>query len=106
MSEADGMKNGIQTLRIGRQEFVLVPASEYRRLTKLAARENVDAVEFANASIGRSLARRRRAASLSQARLATKAGLRVETLSRIENGHGNPTVATVKKILRALGERT
>ncbi|MBI1852039.1 MAG: helix-turn-helix transcriptional regulator [Planctomycetes bacterium] len=95
----------IVKLRIGRREFVLVPASEYDRLTKLAARDGVDAVEFANASIGRSLARKRRTAGVSQAKVAAKAGLRVETLSRIENGHGNPTVATVKKILRALGER-
>ena len=39
-----------------------------------------------------------------QADVAAKAGIRVETLSRIESGKGNPTVATVKAILKALGE--
>jgi len=29
--------------------------------------------------------------------------MRPETLSRLENGHGNPTVRTVRRVLKALG---
>ena len=94
-----------QTIRVGNRKFVLVPAREYRRLRLLAGAEKQDAVEFARASIARDLARKRDAARLTQADVAAKAGIRIETLSRIENGRGNPTVATVRKILRALGER-
>jgi DNA-binding phage protein len=36
--------------------------------------------------------------------VAARAKIRVETLSRLENGHGNPTLATVRSILRALGD--
>jgi len=35
-------------------------------------------------------------------RLAARANIRVETLSRLENGHSNPTAKTVRAILRAL----
>lgn len=64
-----------------------------------------NAVDFAKASIGRDLQRKRTRARLTQAQVAAKAGVRLETLSRLENGHGNPTVTTVRRILRALGEK-
>jgi predicted transcriptional regulator len=37
--------------------------------------------------------------------VAQWAGIRQETLSRIENGRTNPTVGTVRSILRALEPR-
>jgi len=63
---------------------------------------NRDAVAYARESIGREIARRRRAARLSQAVVATRANIRVETLSRLENGHSTPTAKTVRAILSAL----
>ncbi len=95
----------VQTLKIGKRVFVLLPAADYQRLEHQAGRGHRDAVNFATESIGRDLHQKRGVAGLSQAELAAKAGIRAETLSRLENGRGNPTVATVKKILRALGER-
>ena len=94
-----------RSVRIGEKDFVLVPAEEYRRLQRLAGGGRLDAVRFANESIGRDLARLRREASLSQTEVASRAGIRAETLSRLENGQANPTVATVRRILRALGQR-
>ncbi len=85
------------------RDFVLIPAEEYRRLRRLADDEVVDAVQFAKESIGRDLARLRREAGLSQAEVASRAKIRAETLSRLENAKGNPTVATIKRILTALG---
>jgi transcriptional regulator with XRE-family HTH domain len=39
---------------------------------------------------------------MTQAETAARAGIRLETLSRLENGRANPTVATLRAILRAL----
>ncbi len=94
-----------RSVRIGEKDFVLVPAEEYRRLQRLAGGRRIDAVRFANESIGRDLARLRREAGLSQTEVASRAGIRAETLSRLENGQANPTVATVRRILRALGKK-
>jgi DNA-binding XRE family transcriptional regulator len=99
------MRSAAQTIRVGKKEFVLVPASEYERLRRLATGSEQDAVAFGRRSIGRDLVRKRMAAGLSQSEVAARARIRAETLSRLENGHGNPTIATVRKILRALGER-
>jgi transcriptional regulator with XRE-family HTH domain len=62
----------------------------------------VDAVDFLSWSIGRDLRQLRRKARLSQAELAARAKMRAATISRLENGHGDPTGKSVRKILRAL----
>jgi len=41
-------------------------------------------------------------AGVSQAELARRAGIRAETLNRIERGRTTPDVATIAKIERAL----
>ncbi len=97
-------KATVQEIRVGGGSFCVVPKQEYLRLLRDAGRLSVDAVEYATMSIGRSLRARREKAKLTQGEVATRAGIRIETLSRIENGRGNPTVATVRRILVALGD--
>jgi DNA-binding XRE family transcriptional regulator len=63
---------------------------------------NRPAVEFARVSIARTMIRDRRAAGLSQEELARLAGVRQETISRIESGKHSPTIRTVEKIDRVL----
>lgn len=63
---------------------------------------NMPAVEFARASIARGIIRERRALGLSQQDLADRAGVRQETLSRIETGKHTASVPTITKIDRAL----
>jgi len=53
-------------------------------------------------SLAERLVRRRRACGLSQAALARRAGVRVETLNRIERGHTTPDFATVRKLVVAM----
>ena len=53
-------------------------------------------------SLAEKLARRRRACGLSQAELARRAGIRAETLNRIERGHTTPDFATVRKLVVAM----
>jgi DNA-binding XRE family transcriptional regulator len=89
-------------------KYVVLPRSEYPRLRHYPKHAGyiVDALDFSAWSIGRDLRRQRRKAKLTQAEVAARAKIRVETLSRLENGHGNPTLKTVRKILSALGART
>ncbi len=54
------------------------------------------------ASLGRRLADRRGRAGLTQAQLAERAGVRTETLNRIERGHTNPDFGTIRKLVTAL----
>lgn len=103
------------TIQNGKR-FVMVEESRLRRLEELAkiaesdlpplppadVQGNRPALEYIRASIARDIIQERRALGLSQERLAELAGLRQETLSRLESGKHSPTVRTVEKIDVAL----
>ena len=109
-----------QKLTIRGKRYVLIEEAEYRRLRpahsggRKREREqlpvppapdgegNYPALAYARASLARSIVRDRKAAGLSQQELARLAGIRQETLSRIESGKNTPTAATVRKIDQAL----
>ncbi len=92
------------------ERYVLLPEAEYRRLRadQLPALPGPDAdghyqaAETIQVMIARNLIRRRQAARLTQAALAKRAGIRPETVHRLEQGKHAPTVATVDKIEKAL----
>jgi DNA-binding XRE family transcriptional regulator len=99
------------------KRYALVELAELRRLEHLAAMAqeggppawpqadaegNRPAVEFARVSIARKIIERRRALGISQDELASLAGLRQETISRLESGKHSPTIRTVDKIDHAL----
>jgi predicted transcriptional regulator len=63
---------------------------------------NVPAVEYGRASLARKLIRDRRRVGLTQTELARRAGIRAETLCRIEKGRSTPDMTTFKKVHRAL----
>ena len=81
---------------------MLAKAGELPPLPKPDAQGNYPAVEYARAGLARKLIRDRVAAGLSQRELATLAGVRVETLCRIETGKHTPSIPTVDKLDRAL----
>jgi transcriptional regulator with XRE-family HTH domain len=56
--------------------------------------------------LAQKLIRARRAAGLTQTELARLAGVRVETVNRLEAGKHSPNVSTVDKIHRALESET
>lgn len=66
------------------------------------AHGNYPAIEALQVSIARSILRHRRALGLTQADLARRAGIRPETLNRIEKAQHSPSVPTVDRIDRAL----
>ena len=59
-------------------------------------------IDLDRTSLAEKLVRRRRACGLSQAELARRAGIRAETLNRIERGHTTPDFATVRKLVVAM----
>jgi ribosome-binding protein aMBF1 (putative translation factor) len=115
------MKN-IATFELEGEKYAVVPMKDYQKLvsrsgSKQAAREEDDslppmpsrrpngdypAIEAARVSIARDVIHSRKAVGLGQAELARRAGIRVETLNRIERAKVTADVATMKKIERAL----
>lgn len=107
-----------QLIRISGARLVLMDEREYERLCRAAGHGmekfnlpslpaadkdgNVPALEYSRASIARQIIRERKAAGLSQQGLADLAGVRQETLSRIETGKHTASVPTIEKIDTAL----
>lgn len=122
------MSRTLQTLHLGGKDFVIMERPEYERLVGIRSHRhpertagvagdvplpaapvklpdgNYPALESLRAGLARKLIKRRWAAELSQVELAKRAGIRAETLNRIEQGRVTPTVRTVDKLDRALTE--
>jgi len=92
--------------------YVIVRESLFDRICKKAGVEvtqdasvegtNEPAFDMDGTSLAIKLTRRRKAAGLSQAELARRAGIRPETLNRIERGRTTPDFATVRKLVVAM----
>ena len=74
---------------------------DWPALPKPDAHGNYPAVDYARVSLARKIIKARRQAGLTQAELARRAGIRPETLNRIEKGKTTPDTATIAKIERA-----
>lgn len=95
----------IQTVVLDGKRFVILPEAEYQRLAGFPAADasgNRPAVAAMRAVLARDIVRDRERIGWSQAELARRAGIRVETLNRIETGKHTPSVATIAKIDEAL----
>jgi DNA-binding XRE family transcriptional regulator len=109
---------GLQRLELAGKRFVVLEEPEYERLCR-EAREalskddlpelpkpdrngNFPAVEYARIALARDLIRDRKGMGLSQDQLAKLAGVRQETISRLESGKHTASLRTVDKICKAL----
>ena len=106
------------TVTIEGKQFVILPKDEYEQLRNGDGRRdpplpslpkrlpngNYPAVEYARAVTARDLITSRRRLGLSQAELARRAGIRVETLNRIEHARMSASVATIEKLDRVLSQ--
>jgi DNA-binding XRE family transcriptional regulator len=104
----------VKTMQKNGREHVVLPRADYDRLVQRArvvklpplpkpdADGNYPALEYDRASIPRDIVRDRLAAGLTQLELARCAGIRVETLCRIETGKCTASVPTVERIDHAL----
>ena len=92
--------------------YVILRESVFERLCEKAGVQERSAssaedsfapsLDIDQASLAGKLVRRRQAAGLSQAELARRAGIRPETLNRIERGRTTPDFATVRKLVVAM----
>ena len=101
-SVPDRPLRGVQELQVAGRPYVLISKSEFERLRLLAEGPREDASILIRDCFGPDLRARRRQAGLTLAEVALRAGIRQETLSRIENCRTDPSVKTVRSILRAL----
>jgi len=103
----------IQTLNILGRKFVLLPEKEFHKLTGRTVAESprlpmpssdgvYPAAGAMRAMMARKIIAARKAVGLSQAALARSAGIRVETLNRLEKGRHTPDLRTMAKINKAL----
>jgi len=88
--------------------YVIIAEDEFRALTQIRnpPRKN-DALHVMNISDQRladRLLQRRQEAELTQKELARLAGIRVETLNRIEKGRTTPDFKTIRKLVNAINE--
>jgi DNA-binding XRE family transcriptional regulator len=106
------------TIQLGSKRFVVLPENEYDEMRqRLAVMDDVEvpkipaklptgnypAIQALRAGLARKLIKRRWAVGMSQAKLARRAGIRAETLNRIERAKVTADTATITKIDRVLG---
>ena len=101
-------------LKIKGKRMVVLPQAEFEELLRKAdlwepAMPTPDERGLYPLSVlaviqARDILRARRKLGLSQAELARRAGIRPETLNRIEQGRNKPSVPTIAKLDRALKE--
>ena len=100
-------------VRVKGKRKVLLDEADYEALLRKAdlwepdlpvpdADGNYPALEALAILQARDILRARRKLGLSQGELARRAGIRPETLNRIEQGRSKPSVPTIAKIDRAL----
>lgn len=105
------------TINLQGKRFVIVPEKEYAALRRRAGvmgdvdmpelpealpSGNYPAVAAMRVGLARKLIKRRWAAGLAQAEVARRAGIRAETLNRIEKAKVTADTATVAKIIHVL----
>ncbi len=102
------------SMKIDGEPYVVLSQAEYDRLAGVVretplplypepdARGNFPAVDYARISIARDILTARARAGLSQKELAERAGIRVETLCRLEKGKHSAGLETLLAIDRAL----
>jgi DNA-binding XRE family transcriptional regulator len=108
-------RNGVAAKRVTvkGKRMVMLEEGEFDRLLHKAdewepllpesdADGNYPALEALRVSLARKIIRDRRHLGLTQADLARRAGIRPESLNRIEQGRVTPSIRTIEKIDRAL----
>jgi DNA-binding XRE family transcriptional regulator len=114
MTPSRKKKGPPRSMKIDGEPYVVLSQAEYDRLAGVVretplplypeadARGNFPAVDYARISIARDILTARARAGLSQKELAQRAGIRVETLCRLEKGKHSAALETLLALDRAL----
>ena len=101
-------KTAYQRVLLDGNWYVIIKEDEFRVLTQTRnPKRKIDALDAMNISDQRladRLLQRRQDAELTQKDLAKLAGIRVETLNRIEKGHTTPGFKTIRKLINAIND--
>jgi len=101
-------KTAYQRVQLDGKWYIIIEEDEFRALTQTQqSRRKNDVLEAINVSDQRladRLLQRRLEAELTQKDLAKLAGIRVETLNRIEKGRTTPDFKTIRKLVNAMNE--
>lgn len=102
----------VQTLKLADRELVVLTREEFDELMERAGvlpalppadeQGKTPAVETLNVSIARSIISSRIRLGLTQKELARRAGVRLETVCRIESGKQKPSRETVIRLDKAI----
>ncbi len=101
-----------QPLKIAGQDMIVLPRAEFDKLIKRAgvlptlpaADGSVPGGPFVDASMARTVIQRRIALGWTQQELADRAGVRMETIGRLEAGKHLPRLETIERIDAALNQ--
>lgn len=88
--------------------YVVIAEDEFLALTETACKETgmdeLNAFDISDQRLADRLLKRRQAAGLTQKDLAKRAGIRVETLNRIEKGRTTPDFKSIRKLVNAINK--
>ena len=88
------------------KKYVVIPEDEFHALTQphktVNQRDELDAFNVSDQRLADRLVQRRRESGLTQKDLAHRAGIRVETLNRIEKGRTTPDFKSIRKLVIAM----
>jgi DNA-binding XRE family transcriptional regulator len=108
----------IRRVTLSRRAYVMVPPKQWKALVGggsvrgaaasqriLPPRDGSYTNQDVRVSLANKMAARRKAAGMTQQQLAKRAGVRVETISRLENAMHMPGARTFEKLERAFKNR-
>jgi DNA-binding XRE family transcriptional regulator len=103
-------KTAYQRIQLDGTYYVIIAEDEFRALThprdSKGKGDVLDAMNVSDQCLADRLLLRRQDAGLTQKELATLAGVRVETLNRIEKGRTTPDFKTIRKLVNAINQHT
>ncbi len=103
-------KTAYQRVFLDSNWYIIIREDEFRELTQPGQTpgkpDALDAMAMSDQRLADRLLQRRQEAGLTQKDLAEQAGVRVETLSRIETGRTTPDFKTIRKLIIAINNHT
>ena len=95
-----------QRIQLEGKTYIVIAKDEFLSLTQpgqAAERtDELDAFSVSDQRLADRLLKRRKISGLSQKDLAARAGIRVETLNRIEKGRTTPDFKSIRKLVNAI----